>query len=67
MSVTEEKNCTGTSPDILKNNNNSLQSKLGNWDIAPKKHGVSLKFENITFSANSWEWSLRQLTNGKCL
>lgn len=47
------------------NNNTSLQNKMENKVIFPKKLSVNVKFENITFTANYWNWNLKKLNKGK--
>lgn len=49
------------------NNNNRFQNKMDNRTLFPKKLAVNLKFEDITFSANYWNWTLKDLPNGKII
>lgn len=50
-----------------RNNNTRFQNKMDNRELFPKKLAVNLKFEDITFSANCWKWTLKDLPKGKII
>lgn len=55
-----------TPSNSFKNNNTRFQSNMENRPIFSKKLAVNLKFEDITFSANIWNWpSIKQITHGE--
>lgn len=60
--ICQAKNSFVISP---RNNNPRFQNSMDNRAIFPRKLAVNLKFEDITFSANQWKWTLKELPNSK--
>lgn len=63
--VCEIENIFPKTAKINLGNNTGSQTGMENPFIFPKKLGVSLKFDDITFSTNEWKWSSKQFLNCK--
>lgn len=52
---------------LPKNDANHNNNNVDNRVLFPKKLAVDVKFENITFTANEWNFNLKQFPKGKWL